>query len=259
MDLKLKGRTVLVTGASRGIGLAVAEAMAAEGCHLHMAARDKALLEKHAAQISGKHGVRTIVHACDLSLLEEVQKLGEACRDVDILVNNAGDIPTGTLESIDPITWRRAWDLKVYGYVDLTRIIYAKMCERGSGVVVNVVGAAGKSPNANYIAGCMANIALNMFTQCLGGVSMKHGVRVVAVNPGPTDSDRHLKHVKERAARVLGDAERWPEFHAKYPAGRAGSVEEVADAVVYLASERASYISGASIKIDGGISTSRAP
>ncbi|MGH2931018.1 MAG: short-chain dehydrogenase/reductase, partial [Solirubrobacteraceae bacterium] len=182
---------------------------------------------------------------------------GNACKDVDILVNNAGGVPTGTLQSLDGARWRKAWDLKVFGYVDLTRVIYPRMCARGSGTIVNVVGAAGKHPNPNYIAGCMANIALNMFTQCLGGESMRHGVRVVAVNPGPTVSDRHLKHVKERAKRVLGDENRWPELHAKLPAKRAATVEEVADTVAFLASSRASYISGASIKIDGGISVSR--
>ena len=257
MDLNLKGRSVLVTGASRGIGLAIANAMAAEGCNLHLAARSKELLDGHADRLTKNFRIKVTVHPCDLSITDQVEALGKACQDVDILVNNAGDIPTGTLQSIDSETWRKAWDLKVFGYVDLTRLIYPHMCERGSGVVINVVGAAGKRPNANYIAGCMANIALNMFTQCLGGDSMRYGVRVVAVNPGATDSDRHLKHVKERARRVLGDENRWPEFHAKFPAKRAGTVEEVANTVVFLASDRSSHTSGASIKIDGGISVSR--
>lgn len=257
MDLQLKGKSALITGASRGIGLAIANAMAAEGCNLHIAARDEALLKGHAERLMREHGVKVTVHRRDLSLTPEVEALGTACRDVDILVNNAGDIPTGTLQTLDSTTWRKAWDLKIFGYVDLSRIIYPRMCERGSGTIVNVVGAAGKHPNPNYIAGCMANIALNMFTQCLGGESMRYGVRVVAVNPGPTVSDRHLKHVKERAKRVLGDESRWQELHAKLPAKRAGTVEEVANTVAFLASPRASYISGASIKIDGGISVSR--
>jgi NAD(P)-dependent dehydrogenase (short-subunit alcohol dehydrogenase family) len=257
MDLNLKGRSVLITGASRGIGLAIANLMAAEGCELHLAARDEPKLKAAAERLTRAHGVRVSIYRRDLSLTPEVESLGQACRDVDILVNNAGDIPTGTLEQLDGATWRKSWDLKVYGYVDLTRIIYPRMCARGSGVIVNVVGAAGKSPNPHYIAGCMANIALGMFTQCLGGESMRHGVRVVAVDPGPTISDRHLAHVKERAQRVLGDASRWPELHAKFPAGRAGKVEEVAETVAYLASERASFISGASITIDGGLSVAR--
>jgi NAD(P)-dependent dehydrogenase (short-subunit alcohol dehydrogenase family) len=257
MDLKLKGLTVLVTGSSRGIGLAVAKTLAAEGCHLHLAARDERKLAQEAELIRNASGVNVVTHVCDLSNTAEVEALGAACIDVDILVNNAGDIPTGRLAQLGSEEWRRSWDLKVFGYVDLTRIIYGRMESRGRGVIVNVVGAAGQAPNPFYIAGCMANAALNMFTRCLGGESMGHGVRVVSVDPGPTISDRHLAHVAERAARVLGDANRWPELHAQFPAKRAATVEEVADVVTFVASERASYISGVLITIDGGMTSSR--
>jgi NAD(P)-dependent dehydrogenase (short-subunit alcohol dehydrogenase family) len=253
MDLKLKGKSVLITGASRGIGQAIAEAMAAEGCNLHLAARDEARLAALAERLTKEHGVKIDVYRRDLSLTPEVESLGKACEDVDILVNNAGDIPTGTLATIDTATWRKAWDLKVFGYVDLTRIIYPRMCSRRNGVIINVVGAAFKRPNPHYIAGCMANIALDMFTQCLGGESMRSGVRVVAVHPGPTTSDRHLAHVKERAERELGDAGRWQELHAKMPGGRAATVKEVAETVAFLASDRASFTSGGSVIIDGGL------
>ena len=253
MDLDLKGKSVLITGASRGIGHAIAEVMAAEGCNLHLAARDDARLKTLAERLKKEHGVEIAIYRRDLSLTSEVEALGEACRDVDILVNNAGDIPTGTLESIDKTTWRKAWDLKVFGYVDLTRIIYPRMCARRSGVIINVIGAAFKRPNPHYIAGCMANVALDMFTQCLGGESMRSGVRVVAVHPGPTTSDRHLAHVKERAQRELGDASRWQELHAKMPGGRAATVKEVAETVAFLASNRSSFTSGGSVIIDGGL------
>jgi NAD(P)-dependent dehydrogenase (short-subunit alcohol dehydrogenase family) len=257
MDLGLQGRSVLITGASRGIGLATANLLAAEGCELHLAARDGDLLRAHQERLSRDHGVKVHIHPRDLSITKEVEALGAACRNVDVLVNNAGDIPIGNLKQVDSKTWRESWDLKVFGYVDLTRIIYYAMVERRAGVIVNVIGAAGKNPNPDYIAGCMANIALNMFTQCLGGEAMRHGVRVCAVNPGPINSDRHLKHVKEIAAKTLGDESRWPELQAKFPAKRAGSVEEVANTIAFLASPRASYISGASIKIDGGLSVSK--
>lgn len=253
MDLELKGKSVLITGASRGIGHAIAEVMAAEGCNLHLAARDEALLKALAERLKKERGVEIAVYRRDLSLTSEVESLGKACQDVDILVNNAGDIPTGTLETIDTATWRKAWDLKVFGYVDLTRIIYPRMCARRSGVIINIVGAAFKRPNPHYIAGCMANIALDMFTQCLGGESMRLGVRVVAVHPGPTTSDRHLAHVKERAQRELGDANRWQELHAKMPGGRAATVKEVAETVAFLASNRSSFTSGGSVIIDGGL------
>lgn len=253
MDLDLNGRTALVTGASRGIGLAVAKALGAEGCHLHIAARSEEGLRDAADTIHAAHGVEVTIHPGDLSQPETVAALGLTCADVDILVNNAGDIPTGSLESIDSATWRRCWDLKVFGYVDLTRAILPRMQARESGVVVNVIGLAGESANPNYLAGCMGNASLMMFTECLGGESITHGVRVVGVNPGATMSDRHFAHVKERAEKKLGDADRWPELEAAYPSGRSSTVEEIADTVAFLASDRASHISGTTLRVDGGV------
>jgi NAD(P)-dependent dehydrogenase (short-subunit alcohol dehydrogenase family) len=254
MNIDLKGKTVLITGASKGIGLVVANALAAEGCDLHLAARDESALRQAAERLTKEHGVKVTVHRRDLSQQSEVEALGETCKDVDILVNNAGDIPPGTLAEVDAKTWRETWAVKVFGYVDLTRIIYPQMCARKSGVIVNIIGAAARNPNHRYIAGCSANIALNMFTQCLGGESMHHGVRVVAINPGPTVPGRHLPHVMARAKRLLGDENRWPELHQKFPAGRAGKAEEVAELVVFLASDRAGFISGTAVDIDGGLS-----
>jgi NAD(P)-dependent dehydrogenase (short-subunit alcohol dehydrogenase family) len=257
MDVNIRGKSVLITGASKGIGLVIAEVMASEGCNLHLAARDEAAMNELAARLTAQHGVKVTVHRSDLGQRAAVEALGTACADVDILVNNAGDIPPGTLAEIDGETWRKAWDVKVFGYVDLTRIIYPYMCARKSGVIVNIIGAAARTPNHRYIAGCTANIALNMFTQCLGGESMRHGVRVVAINPGPTVPGRHLAHVMARAKRLYGDESRWPELHAKFPSGRAGQASEIAEAVVFLASERAGFISGATIDIDGGHSVHR--
>jgi NAD(P)-dependent dehydrogenase (short-subunit alcohol dehydrogenase family) len=258
MHIDLKGKSVLITGASKGIGEVIAEYMAAEGCNLHLAARGEKEMQELAHRLIDRHGVNITVHRCDLGDVVQLEKLGAACKDVDILVNNAGDIPPGTLESIDSKTWRDAWAVKVFGYIDLTRIIYPHMCARKSGVIVNIVGAAARQPNYRYIAGCTGNIALNMFTQCLGGESMRHGVRVVAINPGPTVPGRHLAHVMARAKRLYGDENRWPELHAKFPSGRAGHASEVAELVVFLASEQAKFISGTAVDIDGGHSVYRA-
>jgi NAD(P)-dependent dehydrogenase (short-subunit alcohol dehydrogenase family) len=257
MNIDLKGKLALITGTSKGIGLVVADALAAEGCNLHLAARDEAAMRQTAERLTRDHGIKVTVHRSDLSHASEVEALGKACADVDILINNAGDIPPGTLAEIDSKTWRETWAVKVFGYIDLTRVIYPRMCDRGSGVIVNIIGAAARTPNHRYIAGCTANIALNMFTQCLGGESMRHGVRVVAINPGPTVPGRHLAHVKARAKRLYGDENRWPELHAKFPAKRAGKAEEVAELVVFLVSDRAGFISGTAVDIDGGHSVFR--
>jgi len=258
MDINLRGKSVLITGASKGIGLVIAEYMAAEGCNLHIAARDDSALTELGYRLAQTHGVQVTVHRSDLGQTADLDALGNTCTGVDILVNNAGDIPPGTLTEIDSKTWRDAWAVKVFGYIDLTRIIYPHMCARKFGVIINIVGAAARQPNHRYIAGCTGNIALNMFTQCLGGESMRHGVRVVAINPGPTVPGRHLAHVMARAKRLFGDENRWPELHAKFPAGRAGHASEVAELVVFLASGRAAFISGTAVDIDGGHSVYKA-
>ena len=253
MDLNLKGRSVLVTGSSRGIGLAIAEAFAAEGCHLRLAARDGERLKQVAGEIGRAHGVKVDTYPLDLSKHECVVELGASCREVDILVNNAGGIPRGTLQDVDSATWRRAWDLKVFGFIDLTRIILPQMCARGSGTIVNVIGSAGERADPNYVAGCVGNAALNMFVQCIGGETVRYGVRVAAVNPGPIMTDRFMQGMLWRAGKRFGDSGRWPEIlTTDLPIKRAGTPEEVANTVVFLASDRASYISGAAIRVDAG-------
>lgn len=253
MDLNLRGQSVLITGASRGIGKAIAEALAEEGCNLHLAARDGDLLRKVCDELAARYKVAAEPHVHDLSKTGEVEALGAACIDVDILVNNAGAIPRGPLSEIDGATWRAAWDLKVFGFVDLTRIIFQRMCDRGRGSIVNVIGMAGERPDWKYIAGCTGNAALNSFTLALGGESVRYGVRVNCVNPGPIMSDRFKEGILRRARLTFNDETRWPELLQDLPIKRAGTPKEVADAVAFLASERASYISGAALRIDAGL------
>ena len=254
MDLKLAGKTVLITGASKGIGLATAEAFAAEGCGLHLAARSADALNAAAADIAKRHGVRVTPHAMDLGSAQSMIDLAARAQDADILINNAGDIPAGPLDQLEDAAWRRGFELKVFGYITLARECYRRMKARKSGVIVNDIGNSGENWDANYIAGSTGNAALMSFTRALGGVSLNDGIRVVGVNPGPVATDRMVKLMKRRALDWWGDEGRWQELFAKYPGGRPATAEEVADLMVFLASPRAGYITGTIVTIDGGIS-----
>ncbi len=253
MDLGLKGKRALVTGGSRGIGFGVARVLAAEGCDLHLASRSAESLAAARKKLQADYRISVATHACDLSSGDNVVKLARECTGIDILVNNAGAIPQGTIE-LDEQTWRTAWDLKVFGFIALTREVYREMCERKSGVIVNVLGNAGERPMPNYVAGSMANAALMTMTRVMGAESIRHGVRVAAVSPGYIETDRQIVRWKARAKEQLGDEERWRELTAVFPLGRLGTVDEVANTVVFLASGRSSYTSGAVVTIDGGFS-----
>ena len=259
MDLELRGKNVLITGASKGIGLACAQGFAAEGANVHLAARNTAAMEAAAEEIRKKYTVDATVHTVDLGAAGSAAAFGQKCGHVDVLVNNAGAIPQGGLRQVSEERWRKAWDLKVFGFFNLTREIYSRMCERGAGAIVNVIGAAGENHRSNYIAGTTGNASLIAFTRALGGESVDHGVRVVGVNPGRILTERQIEHMQERAEKELGDRKRWKEVLAKIsetlPFKRTGQPSEVADLVCYLASARASYISGAVFMIDGGAST----
>jgi len=252
MDLELKGRTALVTGASRGIGFGVAQLLAAEGCNLHLAARSAADLEAARKKITAAHPVNVTCHAVDLSSAENAAKLGRKCAAVDILVNNAGAIPQGTITALDDKTWRQAWDLKVFGFINLTREIYRDMCERKRGVIINVIGTAGERPTAGYVAGSMANSALMTMSRALGAESPNFGVRVLGLNPTATATERGVTRWRNQAQQQFGDPERWRELTKGFPFGRPATVEEVANVVVFLASDCASYMSGTVVTVDGG-------
>ncbi len=258
MDLRLMGRSVLITGGSGGIGLATARAFAAEGCALHLAARTADKLRAAREGISRDFDVPVAVHAVDLSRGENARRLAETCADVDILVNNAGAIPGGRIEEIDDDRWREAWDLKVFGYVNMMRALYAEMGARGRGVIVNVIGTAGDQRPADYAAGLSANSALATLTRALGGESLDHGVRVVGVSPGDMTNERGMEFMRRQADKEFGDPGRWRERLSRLPGGRAATSEDVADAIVFLASPRAGYVSGTVLTVDGGLSSRRA-
>jgi NAD(P)-dependent dehydrogenase (short-subunit alcohol dehydrogenase family) len=257
MDLGLRGRRALVTGGSKGIGLACAEALAAEGCDLVLVSRTAAYLQTAEARIRAANNVAVEARALDLSDSANVEALAAEFPAIDILVNNAGAIPGGSLDEVDEARWRAAWDLKVFGYINMCRRFYTLMRARGRGVIVNVIGAAGESPDADYIAGSAGNASLMSFTRALGGAAPADGLRVVGINPGPILTDRLETLSRRRAEQTLGDAERWRETMAAMPFGRAGRVEEVAALVAFLASDLSGYTSGTIVTVDGGMASRR--
>src|ERR1700679_178288 len=127
MDLHLRGKTVLITGASKGIGAATAEAFAEEGSNVHLAARSTEAMHALADRLRTAHQVNVVAHTVDLRKSEDLERLARDTAGLDILVNNAGDIPGGSLEKIDETAWRHAWELKVFGYINLTRLVHANM------------------------------------------------------------------------------------------------------------------------------------
>ncbi len=251
MDLRMAGKTVLITGASKGIGLACAELFAEEGCHLHLVARTGADLERARDGIRSRHNVAVAIHPLDLSDGGNVKRLvAETGAGLDIVVNNAGAIPGGPIHMIDEARWREAWDLKVFGYINMCRELYPVFKEKGAGVIVNVVGTGGERPSAGYIAGAGGNAGLIAFTRALGGQSPDDGFRIVGVNPGPILTERLTTIMRAQALDRFGDEERWQECMPTNPPP--GESEDCADLVVFLASERAKHISGTVVTIDGG-------
>jgi 3-oxoacyl-[acyl-carrier protein] reductase len=252
MDLNLRGRTALITGASKGIGRGTAEVLAEEGVNVILVARTQADLDAVRDSIASRWNVRVEVHAFDISDSSNVDRFVALHPGIDILVNNAGAIPAGNLQEIDETRWREAWDLKVYGYINMCRRFYAEMKQRGRGVIINILGMAGERMDAGYIGGSTGNAGLMAFTKTLGGAASTDNVRVVGINPGAIATERLVTIMKKRALNRLGDTNRWDELMKPLPFGRAGTSEEIGWMVAFLASDKSAYTSGTIITIDGG-------
>lgn len=255
MDLQLRGKRALVTGASRGLGMAIAEALAAEGCDLVLHARDPERLRTLEGTLHQRHEISVSTQTGDLALPADQERLADFVGTPDIVVNNAGANPAGEIDEISEEVWRSSWDLKLFGYIALTRAFYARMkAAGGGGVILNVIGVSGERMNARYILGSAGNSALMSLTRALGGRSPDFGVRVLGVNPGLTATDRATTMLQSWSQQRFGTADRAHEVldGMKLPFGRMGRPEEVADLVAFLVSPRAGYMSGTVVTIDGG-------
>ena len=256
MSRRLRGRSALVTGASAGIGLATAERLAAEGVNLALVARNDARLSEAQAHIASTHGVKVVTIVADLSRPEApdrtVEEAANALGGIDVLVNNAGSSPFGSLEVVTDSDWSYSIDLKLMGYVRCTRAAFPIMKEGGGGVIVNVVGMAGRFASPAYVLGSL-NAALLHFTKSVAELGGPHGIRVMAVNPGLTTTDRMEDAIEVWAADagMTNEAFRAAYLDDRVPLGRFTTPEEVAEAIAYLCSDAAAPATGSAIQLDG--------
>jgi 3-oxoacyl-[acyl-carrier protein] reductase len=257
MDLELRGKTALVTGASRGIGQAIAAALAREGARVALCARDRTTLERAAKGIASDSSTDTVTITADLSRETEVTRVAAEAQArlgrLDILVNNAGAIRGGDFLKIPDAQWIDDWNLKLLGYIRMARAVLPGMRAQGSGRIINVVGAAARNPTATYLAGGAANAALVNFTKGLADVGAPHNILVTAVSPAATRTSRwDSLMVQQAEAAGRPAAEMIKEAESAYPLGRIARSEDIADLVCFLASARASFITGICITVDGG-------
>jgi NAD(P)-dependent dehydrogenase (short-subunit alcohol dehydrogenase family) len=257
MNLGIKDKIAIVTGASKGIGKAIAKELAGEGVHLVLCAREKEGLESAAKELKNENNIEVLTVSADLSTNEGVDKVVlraiEHFEKIDILVNNAGAIRPGTILSKPDADWQVDWELKIFGYLRMIRKIFPVMQQSGGGRIVNIIGLAGEQPNAGFLAGGGANAALMNMTKALADEGAPSNILVNGVNPGPTRTERH-KDLMARLAEEKGvtPAEAEAEWMGSNPMKRAANPEEIAAVVVFLVSQRGSYVNGVIIPVDGG-------
>jgi len=252
MDLNLTGRVVLITGGSKGIGLACARAFLAEGAKVAIASRARENLERAARSLGPVAWV-----AADLTRPEAGGELVRAVESklgpVDVLVNSAGAAKRTLPEDLDAQAWHAAMDAKYFTYIHAMQAVLPAMAARGTGNVVNIIGMGGKVATSYHLPGGAANSALMLATVGLANVYGPKGIRINAINPGATLTDRVKDALKlEAQVRKTSEEEVLAQGQARVPLRRYASAEEVADVALFLASDKASYVTGALIPMDGG-------
>ena len=257
MDLELTGKTALVTGASKGIGKAIARGLAREGVRVAVCSRDASVLNTAAKEIGVGAPGEVITIPADLSRAEEVQRVAEDAAGrlgrIDILVNNAGAIRGGDFLKIPDDQWIGDWNLKLLGYIRMARAVFPQMQAQGGGRICNVVGAAARNPTATYLPGGVANSGLINFTKGLADLGAPSRILVNAVSPAATRTERWDSLMVQQAAAAGKTVEAFrAEAEKGYPLGRIATSEDIADAVCFLVSARAAFITGICITVDGG-------
>ncbi|WP_274365300.1 SDR family oxidoreductase [Paenibacillus thermotolerans] len=255
MELGLQGKTAVITGGSKGIGLATALALAAEGAQVTIVARGVDALQTAAEQIRNKTGAEPLTVAADVAnqqdVLRAVEQTVERFGGIDILVNNAGTAAANAFEAVTDGMWEADLDLKLFGAVHFSRAVIPHMRNRGGGAIVNVTAVGGKAPPAGSLPTSVSRAAGLALTKAMSKDLARDNIRVNAVCIGLIRSDQI-----ERTWQATAPELTWEQYAAdprhQIPLGRIGNTEEAANVIAFLVSEAASYVTGSSVNIDGG-------
>jgi len=254
MDLGLKDKKVLITGGSKGIGLACAKAFVAEGARVALVSRSRENLEAARKTLKDCYTVAADLTdaAAAAAMVERVEKEFGA---LDVLVNSAGAAKRTDADELTPAAWRAGMDAKYFSYINVIDPVIKRMGKRGRGAIVNVIGSGGKVASPTHLAGGAANAALLLATAGLAYAYASKGVRVIGVSPGVTKTERVAEGLKAEAKRAnLSEEQAYKQMISRLPMGRPAEPDEIADIVVFAASERGRYLTGANISTDGAAS-----
>lgn len=254
MDLGLRDRKVLITGGSKGIGLACAKVFIAEGARVAVVSRSPENLAKARKTLRDAYTIAADLTdaAAAAAMVEQVEKEFGA---IDVLVNSAGAAKRTDADDLSPAAWRAGMDAKYFSYIHVIDPVIKRMGKRGRGAVINVIGSGGKVASPTHLAGGAANAALLLATAGLAYAYASKGVRVVGVSPGVTKTERVAEGLKAEAKRAnVSEEQAYQQMIARLPMGRPAEPEEIADIVVFAASERGRYLTGANISTDGAAS-----
>ena len=259
LELNLSGKTAIVTGGSAGIGLATAKALYSEGVNVVIAARNQERLYQAVVDIQylPNTEAKVIGVSADLTKAEDVEKVVsttiEQFGKVDILINNAGSARAGSFLELSDEAFLDAWNLKLLGYIRLVRAVVPYLKNQGDGRIVNIIGGAGRTPRPNFLPGGTSNAALLNFTRGISKELALDNIRINAISPGLTDTER-AKTLAVQNAQSLGITV--DEYKAQavksIPLGRIAKPEEIASLALFLVSDLAASITGAEIQVDGG-------
>lgn len=252
MDLQLSNKVALVTGASRGIGKAIAETLSAEGMKVVLVARSRADLESVAAWLPGDSLVQAVdlrePQAAQKVVAETIAKFGT----LDLLVNNAGATKRGDFLTLTDAEWQDGFDLKFYAAMRLSRAAWSHL-KASAGTIINIIGIGGRTGSAEFAIGGAVNAALMNLTKALADRGIVDGIRVNAINPGSIATDRLQTRIRNYAKEHDIDIEEaGKRMPSEMKIARFGEPQEIARTVVFLASPQAAYIQGAILDVDGG-------